>query len=465
MRRFHWIALLSCIVLAVAIVQPTLVWADRDESPPAVDDVESSDDVESLQIESEDLEIESEGPEDNTIDGDEHDLADTPSQPTDSPAVPLRLMSPDREALYRKCLPAVEDPAVADLLTDERLVLYSEHEMPKAYQFWEGAFPGVHSARYNISANGSEPFGNGNREFPWAVPAGTHRAVRVSSFRFFRLPDDDEGRLMPVVWYRKRSRTDNTFGYGWTFPVGTVFGEVLMLKGPSGLDYTFELRIRRREVGCWQVDAFRPFPTAASLAQRIKELRPDWQERVPLAELCGHLEGPRKLPVQTLADRQPHRRVFQQTMGVDSLPATGDDSLVEELLTGTTFRSVLGATWRDDADGVETCAPTTEASFHVVPASYDGGFVAVDDTSCMRCHETANASVRQFDASRDWYGRVRGSDGIFSFHPFSIDSVSNNGYARTVRMRRELERAGALVRYDPARHPASVYQSLVNSRE
>ncbi|HEV3021150.1 MAG TPA: hypothetical protein VGX76_01735 [Pirellulales bacterium] len=377
---------------------------------------------------------------------------------------PFRLMSAERDALYRQFLPAVDDAVIGELLADPRLVLYTEREMPKAYQFWDGAFPGVHSARYNISANGSEPFGNGNREFPWASPAGTHRTPSVTSLRFFRLPQDGDGRVFCVAWYRKRGGGDAS-GYSWVFPVGTFFGEVLLLKGPHGHDYTFELRIRRRETGHWQVDVFRPFPTSAALAARIKVLRPAWQDEQQLAALCQHLDEPRKLESQTLADRQPHRRVFRQTMGVDSLPPVGDDGLVEELLTGTVFRSALGATWRDDDDGVETCAPTTLAAFHVVPANYDAGFIAVDDASCMRCHETANAPVREFNYGRDWYGRVRGSDGIFSFHPFSLDSISDNGYARTVRMRREFEQAGLLEPYDPGRHPSSIYQTLLNSRE
>jgi hypothetical protein len=386
------------------------------------------------------------------------------SPPAETPAVAFRLMSAERDALYRRFLPAVDDALIAELLSDPRLVIYTEREMPKAYQFWDGAFPGVHSARYNISANGGEPFGNGNREFPWASPAGTHRTAGVTSFRFFRLPQGDDGRPLPIAWYPKRGGGDNT-GYSWVFPVGTFFGEVLLLRGPSGHDYTFELRVRRREIGHWQVDAFRPFPNAGDLAARIKELRPTWQDEPQLTALCAHLDEPRKLEPHTLADRQPHRRVFQQTMGVDELPPVGDDRLVEELLTGTVFRSALGETWRDDADGVETCAPTTLASFHVVPANYDAGFIVVDESSCMRCHETANAPVREFNFARDWYGRVRGSDGIFSFHPFSLDSISDNGYARKVRMRHEFEQAGMLEKYDPGRHPASVYQTLMNSRE
>ncbi|HUY89820.1 MAG TPA: hypothetical protein VMV10_13885 [Pirellulales bacterium] len=372
----------------------------------------------------------------------------------------VRLMSREREATLRRAFPRVNDPQAAALLADPQLVLYTETEMPKAYQFWDGMFPGVHSAEHNISANGREPHGNGNREFPWGAPAGTHRARGVSSFRFFRLPQDAQGRVRPVVWFRQRGPGDRG-GYAWTFPVGTVFGEVLALRGPDGRDYTFELRTRTRNRGYWSVDAFRPFPTAESLSARIKELRPDWQQNSKLAQLVSHLDTPKKLPVQTLADRMPAQRVFQETMGVDNLPPVDDDKLIVELLTGTTFRSAAGEVWRGTA-GSTTCAPTTSAKFHVVPAGYDAGFISIDDKSCMRCHDSVNLSVDNFDYGRDWYGRIRGSDGIFSFHPFSLDSISPNGFPNRVSMRSELEQAGLLEPFDARRHPNELYQSLVN---
>ncbi len=199
-----------------------------------------------------------------------------------APAVPAAqafdnrptLMSAEREAAFRKFLPRVENAQLRQLVDDPRLLIYTDAEMPKAYQFFDGAFPGVHSVSYNISANGSEPFGNGNREFPWSHPAGTHRATNLSAFRFLWLPRDSQGIFWPVVWHRQ---ADSQGGYAWTFPVGAVLGEVLALHGPDGHDYTFELRLRTREVGFWDVDVYRPFPTAADLARRIRELRPQWK--------------------------------------------------------------------------------------------------------------------------------------------------------------------------------------------
>ncbi|MBX7165089.1 MAG: hypothetical protein K1X74_01950 [Pirellulales bacterium] len=370
-----------------------------------------------------------------------------------------QLMSAERDALYRRLLPKVDDPQLAAVLAGPDLLLYTDAEIPPAYQFWDGLMPGVHSVNYNISANHSEPHGNGNIEFPWGRPAGTHRAASVSSFRFVHLPRDAEGRLLPILYYRKAG-DDGAMGYGWTFPVGAIVGEVLFMRGPDHNDYTFELRIRRRERGEWSVNAYRPFPTAADLAARIGELRPDWQSRPQLAKLCTHLTGNVELPAQQLADAHPNGSVFSQSMGVDTLPAIDDDVLVAQLLTTTVFRSALGATWRDSSNGTRCIAPTTDAAFHVVPARYDAGFIDVDRVSCLRCHETTNQSVRRFDAGRDWYGRIRGSDGIFSFHPFSPGAVSHNGSGTGASLRSEFVSSGMIAPYSAAKHSNDIYNDV-----
>jgi hypothetical protein len=126
----------------------------------------------------------------------------------------------------------------------------------------------------------------------------------------------------------------------------------------------------------------------------------------------------------------------------------------------TTFQSAEGVTWRIGTNGVTTAAPSTDASFHIVPAKYDAGFIDVDSASCIRCHSTVNQNVDRFQGGRDWYGRIRGSDGIFSFHPFDPSSISYNGYPNSVRMRDEMIEAGLLERFDPDRHPNSIYHDV-----
>ncbi len=222
---------------------------------------------------------------------------------------------------------------------------------------------------------------------------------------------------MPVVWYRKRLKGDSNKGYAWTYPVGTIVGEVLAMTGPDGYAYGFEMRTRTREYGYWDVDVMRPYPTSAALARRIKELRPDWEEQPNLVRELEHLEGPITLKSKTLADKQPGRHPFVQTMGVDTLPAIEDNKLAGELLAGATFHSAVGEVWRESTTGVKTYAPTATAGFNIVPVNYDAGFVQIDRTSCMRCHDSVARPVSDFNAGRDWYGHVRGCGRNFLLPP------------------------------------------------
>ncbi len=90
------------------------------------------------------------------------------SPPKADPLVrPVRLMSAEKDARLRAQLPRVDDPQVQAMLEDPSLILYTEAEIPTAYQDWSSGLQGIHSPSYNVSANGREPYGNGNVEFPW----------------------------------------------------------------------------------------------------------------------------------------------------------------------------------------------------------------------------------------------------------------------------------------------------------
>lgn len=392
----------------------------------------------------------------------EGQLGQTPSEILTETQVELgKIISPLKERQLRERLPEVQSKKWRKLLSDPSLIFYTEDEMPRCYQDWDGALNGVFSAHYNISANGAEPHGNGNIEFPWGTPAGTHRSPNVDTFRFLQLPRNDEGKRIPIIWYMKRLPGDHSSSYQWLFPVGTVFGEVLSMKSPSGDWLTFEIRLRIRERDAWAVDVLRPFPTTASLARRIQQLRPEWQQDESLVAAVRQLTDPIELVRHRLVSAHPNQKVFEDRMGVDRLPTLNDDRLVEELLIKTPFQSVLGETWRQGTNGIVAAAPTTRADFHIVPRNYDAGFVSLDRESCMRCHETVSQHVRRFEFGRDWYGRIRGADGIFSFHPFSLRSISYNGYGHSVTMRSEFVNAGLLVPHDPNVHTKDLYNPIV----
>lgn len=368
-----------------------------------------------------------------------------------------QLMSAERAAILRDHLPAVDDAELRAMLADPGLLFYTALEMPGAYQDWDGALPGVHSIANNVSMVESEPHGNPNQEFPWGDPGGLHRTEGTNVFRFVRLPVQGERRL-PVVWYRHVYPGSHAAGYAWLFPRGTLVGEVFLLAGPDGREYPFELRTRTRAADGWEVDTFRPFPTWESLAQRIRELEPQWENLPQLAGALRQLEEPGPLRAAELVNPHPQGTRFRSVALVDELPAL-EAHLVARLLTETPFQSAVGTSWRERGE-LAAAAPMSRAAFHVVPANYDGAFVPVDQESCNRCHENIGDHADRFDFARDWYGRVRGSDGIFSFHPFELGTLSDNGFGRPVQMRQRLVQAGLLEPYDPRRHPREVYQEL-----
>lgn len=368
---------------------------------------------------------------------------------------PVRLI-PEAEHLARRALlPIVDDEELSELLASHDLIFYSESEMPRAFAKWNGLSAGVHDAYYNISGERGEPYGNGNREFPWDGAAGTHRAHGFETIHFVFLPRDDAGNILPIVYETTPADARGVGEVSWRYPHGTVFGECLLVSFGADRTLPCELRIRRRVEADWEVDVFRPFPTANHLADRIKTIRPDWESDASLVSLIDHLQDSNNIKRGTLRDEHP-RRSFDQVAGIDELPAI-EAQLCETLLESTAFVSCLNTAWKTNDAGLVCHAPTTRHLKQIVPQNYDGGFVAVDAVSCLRCHATVGENVSRFEPQREWYGDIRGSDGIFSFHPFDRSGISFNGQSVPVVLRSDWQRAGILQPFDPKRHLASDY--------
>ena len=377
-----------------------------------------------------------------------------------APGATVQLMPAEKEKRLRQMLPRVANADLQKVLDDPRLILYTEREIPRAYQFFTGGMQGFHSAYYNISANGSEPFGNGNREFPWGHPAGMQRTKGVEVFRFLWLPRDDARQAAPGGLVSQAAQRRRQRRLCVDIPRRRYRRRSAFHDRPRRL----RLLVRNARAHCASMAigmsmSIGRLPQPANWPAASKSYDPTGNRIQNSPTRSTIWRRPFEMKVLTLADKQPAKRTFSSTMGVDSLPPFGDDHLVGELLTSATFKSVAGKAWRESPSGRQTYAPTTEAAFNVVPAKYDAGFVAVDHTSCMRCHDSVSKPVSDFNPGRDWYGHIRGSDGIFSFQPFALESISDNGYGRDVKMRPELEKAGVIAKYDPKRHPESIYQS------
>src|SRR5205085_9303883 len=106
-----------------------------------------------------------------------------------------------------------------------------------------------------------------------------------------------------------------------------------------------EVRMRKRYLDAWAINAYRPFPTAASLAAAIELKRPNWASSTNLSAFVAHLGSNATLQASTV--RSP---AFADPVvlsgSLDMLPALGDDALIRDLLATTPFVSAYGLSWK-----------------------------------------------------------------------------------------------------------------------
>jgi hypothetical protein len=349
-------------------------------------------------------------------------------------ARPIQLVSDEDHARYLKYLPRSDDLWLKTL-KQEDLIFYTEKEVPRAFQLHGN----VHSSYYNISAaKPNEPFGNATLEFPWGSPAGTHRSDNSASVKFVVFPESHE----PIRWWQERSPYDGGDPVTrWVYPVGTIFGEILLVYGPDGYGRTFELRVRVREEKGWRPKVFRPFRNAAELDQKVRELRPNWRENAELRSFLARSER----PLNRIHNDHP-TTIFDRSAVQDTLPPLPAD-LVDQLLNEP-FHDVSGETWIQTADG-KGFAPTTDSAFSIVPRNYAGSHLPMTAKACMQCHETSGMHTNQIGPiNRDWYGFAAGGGPnggeILSFHIFDPACISHNGIGQGVRFRSDLLQAGLL---------------------
>lgn len=319
---------------------------------------------------------------------------------------PYRLVSDERHEILASHIPDSADGVLSAVRRNPRLFIYTDREMPKAYQDWVGALPGIHSPSYNISAaKPRERFGNPNVEFPWGKPAGTEIVPEeeFSTFKFMILP---EGK--PIEISRKYLPGDHRPSFVWTFPEEAMVGEVLQIYHRETY-HTFEVRIRRKVRGEWKVSAYRPFAT-------LNDLK----------EFCN--KNGHQLSTEDVKISQSHM-IFKGEAVTTSLGKMPED-LVSKALSRE-FVNALGSEW-----STESFAPTSKEAFGIVPRNYQAATIAVGTKSCARCHESTLKHANDFDSFRDWYGRVRGSDGIFSFHPFDPSCISYGGIYQGAEIRK-----------------------------
>lgn len=387
---------------------------------------------------------------------------------------PLELMPRDRLAQFAQRMPVLADCAVRDLIESPDTVFYDRLSIIPGYQdsFGDNVVAPIGMRPNTIRSSLIDTAVPGGHAQIFAEPGifhfpfGRDGAISDTTFivDFWNIPRDQSGALLPVVYW-SREPSELTHRIEWMFPAGTVLGEIIFIADPAGQWVPFEIRTRRRLRDSWTVDVLRPFPTAADLGAALEARRDQWASPAAAEALLAHLADGATLVPASLGATHFDGAFPTVELAADRLPDLADQALVTALLLETPYRSARGEVWRSSG-ALHTYAATTSAAYHVVPAGYDGGFLAVDDQSCNRCHENAGRPLGHYYDNITAYGELWGGDNVFSWHPFDpsffVDEsgdVVNFNYDNR-RMRPEMVEAQVLAPYDPALHPAELYSVI-----
>lgn len=343
-----------------------------------------------------------------------------------------QLVSPAKERELRALFPTVSDSTLERAFAES--FLYTLDEIEPAYQR-NGRF--IRVAREAV---------DGDFHFPWAHEAGMDHVEGASSVRFVNLPRQPSGERWPIVYTVGRQNGVDR----WTFPVGTVVGELLLQEGPDGKRYPFLIRVLTRERDDWDGEQFVPYPTAQSLADGIMaaSTHPVPEQRL---SAVASLLSPDVSGIARVQDKNPVRLIDVRT-GIYQLPKL-DPSLVSALLTEATFEPLSGGYFKASPKQSAVMPSNEKGSFNIVPPGFRGNVSGNTREGCRTCHATFGTDQGRFNGS--WIGSTfRGGDRIASFRPGTSDRDG-----RFVP-RRELLEAGLIAEFDKSVHPSSIYTSL-----
>ena len=372
-------------------------------------------------------------------------------------------------ATYKAALPKVGWARLGKILQSPSTLFWDKAVMPQAYQDTVGDGSSLPlGARLNstgkslIVPEGQKLFSADGKtwSFPFGHTAGTDEADAFI-VNFMSLPEQG-GKLLPVAY---RIETASVSGlpvrrWNWSFPKGTIVGEIIMIKDGSSL-VTSEIRVRERFADKWATDSFRPFPSASTLSQAIKQKRPAWQSTPSLKAVVDALDGTSGLTAKHV-DSPAFSNLVTLDGSVDApLPAAGDDALMRDLLASTTFVSAYGTAWKTSGASRAFGATGPATGLSVVPARSELGLLEVRETTCTKCHDQGGYFIGDLVDQAILYGDIWGVDRIFSFHPFEPSRIDASGNEnRSVRS----ALAGIVEVYDAAKHPSSVYSFYRPSR-
>jgi hypothetical protein len=377
-------------------------------------------------------------------------------------AIP-QILDSGKLAQYKSILPKVAWPRLQSILSSPSTIFWDKAAMPPAYQDTVGNGADIpFGARLNsagkslIVPEGKKLFSDDGKTwaFPFGHTAGTDDATNVVIINFMNLPEN-AGALLPIAYRVEESSTRGLpiSRWNWSFPKGTLIGEVVLVREGSSL-LTTEIRVRERFADAWSTNIFRPFPTASVLVAAVKQKRPSWASTPALSAFVGALENNATLTAKRLDSPAVSNLVTLEGFVDAPLPELGDDALVRELLTTTTFVGAYGTSWKKDGDKRAFGATGPARLLSVVPTNFDVGLLEVRESTCTKCHDQGGTFIGGLIDRAVLYGDIWGVDRIFSFHPFEPSRIDASGNENRV-VRASL--SPIVQRYDAGKHPAGTY--------
>lgn len=262
---------------------------------------------------------------------------------------------------------------------------------------------------------------NGNVEFPWGKAGGTFDALDCTTRKFVWFPPGSTISTLhgqPILGYDSSSNfgTDRFVvrdrGPTWTYPVGTIFFAVLAYKGMDFEVHMLEKGEQGQGIDSYDGRIWRPYPSLD-----------DFKKVLPATDSNVRPQRVRSVHVHSIG-----HKAFDETFDVVVLPPLSVD--YRELLDRP-FKDATGVFWQDTVT-----SPTTNSPNHIIPPGFSGFAIGHDIRGCKNCHSHVGQHVTRFELFRDWYGRIRGSDGIFSYTlgTYSVrDASTGHGYKLEAR--------------------------------
>jgi len=228
-------------------------------------------------------------------------------------------------------------------------------------------------------------------EFPWKNPGGRQTNKLTRSFVWPR--DVKPLRINNITYPNPTTFSGKKTRPNWVWPEGTTFFELHF----HGKGHAFALRVlekasNERGFESYEPHIFRPFRDESDLPFRVSQ----------------------KIVKEMTVHSGHERKAFSAKGVVSFYPDVNADW---SKLVNKVWEDDLGHEWHHAGEG----------HGWLTPKNYTGWMVGSGE-SCNDCHDTAGQPVEYFDRpGRDWYGFIRGSDGIFSFDPVDRRSVTANG--------------------------------------